>query len=337
MDAARDPGRGRAGRPQRRRPRRDGVTAASVGQHPHLLVRSPEAARQVAGEVGREGGRHPARAGRSRGGRRSPAAPATSSRSATTSADRWPSSRNAISPTATPAPSVANRRSRPVPASGKRTLTRPDSTKKMASAWSPSRNTTSPSRTCTISTTLSTSASSAGVSPPSSSWMARSSGSDSAAVSSRSRMRSSHHSSAASTSGNEWRRDVLEDPDRGVGHDQHTADVVQCGAQVRQHRDRGTVEVSDALAVEDHRVDPGDVVDHGAEQALGRAEEQVALQLEHRHRVGVLREQGVLIGRAHAVGARSGRSGSSGARRRGPRAGSAAGAGRSRPPCADTP
>ncbi len=52
------------------------------------------------------------------------------------------------------------------------------------------------------------------------------------------------------------------------------------------------------------RVDPGDVVDHGAEQALGRAEEEVTLELEHRHRVGVLREQGVLLGRAHPVGAR---------------------------------
>ena len=121
---------------------------------------------------------------------------------------------------------------------------------------------------------------------------------------SRSRMRSSHHSSAASTSGNEWDAMSSRIPTGASAMISTQPTSFSAVRQVRQHRDRRAVEVSDALAVEDHRVDPGDVVDHRSEQALGRAEEQVALELEHRHRVGVLREQGVLVGGAHAVGAR---------------------------------
>ena len=62
--------------------------------------------------------------------------------SQTTSAERRPSSSNAISPNATPGPNVASRRLRS-PAgvsSGRRTLTRPSRRKNIESATSPSRN-----------------------------------------------------------------------------------------------------------------------------------------------------------------------------------------------------
>lgn len=45
-----------------------------------------------------------------------------------------------------------------------------------------------------------------------------------------------------------------------------------------------------------------DVVDDAAEQPLGRPEEQIALELEHRDGVGVPRQEVVLLGRPHPVG-----------------------------------
>ena len=93
----------------------------------------------------------------------------------------------------------------PGPASGSRTLTSPDSTKKIASAWSPSRNTTSPAVDLDdLRPRPRPARSSSPVSPPSSSWIAEVLGQRLGRRSrTAARMRSSHHSSAPSASGNE--------------------------------------------------------------------------------------------------------------------------------------
>ena len=107
----------------------------------------------------------------------------------------------------------------------------------MASAWSPSRNTTSPAGHAGSRRDPLHQRQLLGGQPAEQLLDRRD---PRAATRRRSRtgprMRFSHHSSAPSASGNAARRDVLEHAGRRLGHHQHAADVVERDPQARQHR-----------------------------------------------------------------------------------------------------
>ena len=115
------------------------------------------------------------------------------------------------------------------------------------------------------------------------------------------RMRFSHHSSAASASGNERAATSSSTP---VGASAITSTQPTSSSATRRLDSIDSAAPSRLpirLQSSTTASTPVDVVDDAAEQPLGRPEEEVALELEDRDRVGVLREQVVLLGRAHAV------------------------------------